>query len=197
MSSRWLSPIQLPWNTWLKRLHTMRKRLQQDPFTRLNTIEEVLIAADMGLYIDVNQATADDWLRLPGISIHQAKNLVSLSHQGVVFYALEDIAAALGVPCRHLRPVSPLLRFCYYDNASTVTPAALSINSATIAQLMGLPGMSSPLAERILNERQRSPFMTWSNVHHRLRLSPEQTNEWMHYLTVSPTVPKPPPSDPP
>jgi predicted nucleic acid-binding OB-fold protein len=44
--------------------------------------------------------------------------------------------------------------------------------------------MSAIMVERIVNERRRSLFTNWSDVHHRLRLSPEQTSQWMHYLTV-------------
>lgn len=172
------------WQTWLNRLHPLRERLQQDPLARLTNLAEVAIAADLGMRIDANQATVDDWLRLPNISIHQARSLVSLSQSGVVFYGPDDLAAALGVPSQHLAPLAPILQFCYYDEASPVAALPPSLNQATIAQLMTLPGMSGAIAERIVNERRRSPFTNWSDVHHRLRLAPEQTSQWMHYLTL-------------
>lgn len=170
--------------TWFNRLHPLRERLQRDPLARLSDLGEVAIAADLGMRIDVNQATVDDWLRLPSISIHQARSLVGLSQSGVVFYGVEDLAAALGVPSQHLAPLTPVLQFCYYDEASTVAALPTSLNQATIAQLMALPGMSGAIAERIVNERRRSPFTNWSDVHQRLRLTPEQTSQWMHYLTI-------------
>jgi len=170
--------------TWLNHFHPLRERLQRDPLARLDNLAEVAIAADLGMRIDVNQARVDDWLRLPNISIHQARTLVSLSHSGVVFCGLDDVAAALGMASQHLAPLAPVLQFCYYDEASAVAALPTSLNQATPAQLMALPGMSIAIAERIVNERQRSPFTTWSDVHHRLRLAPEQTSQWIHYLKI-------------
>lgn len=72
----------------------LQQRLRQDPYYRLRSFEEVALAAAIGIKIDVNQATVDDWLRLPGISIHQGRSLVQLTSQGVQFYSLDDVAAA-------------------------------------------------------------------------------------------------------
>lgn len=170
--------------TWQQWTHPVRDRLKRDPLARLTSLEEVPIAAALGMQIDANQATVDDWLRLPGISIHQARTLTTLSRSGVSFHCIEDIAAALGIPDRQLMPLSPLLLFCYYDPLSSARPAPVSLNQATPTQLLTLPGMSSSLVEHILNERRRSPFTNWADVHHRLRLTPEQTARWMHYLRI-------------
>jgi DNA uptake protein ComE-like DNA-binding protein len=178
------TPPQQILRSWLRRFHPARERLQRHPLARLNNWEEVAIAADLGIQIDVNQATVDDWLRLPGISIHQARTLTRLTQSGIAFHCLEDVAAALDIACHRLQPLSPVLRFCYYDPAGAVRPVAVSLNCATVAQLTAVPGMSAIMVERILNERRRSLFTNWSDVHHRLRLSPEQTSQWMHYLTV-------------
>lgn len=179
---RWAPQQKL--QTWLRRFHPARERLQRDPLGRLQNLEEVAIAADLGIHIDVNQATVDDWLRLPGISIHQARTLANLTQSGVAFHCLEDVAAALGVAGHRLAPLSPILQFCYYDPASSVRPVAISLNHATVAQLTTIPGMSAVLVERIVNERRRSPFVSWSDVHHRLRLTSEQTSQWLYYLRV-------------
>lgn len=187
MAERYDSPLRTSRQkvySWLRRFHPVRERLKRDPLGRLNNLEEVAIAADLGIQIDVNQATVDDWLRLPGISIHQARMLTRLTQSGVAFHCLEDVAAALGVAPQRLLPLNPVLLFCYYDPVSTVAPVALSLNHATAAQLSTIPSMSPSLLERILNERRRSPFTNWSDVHHRLRLTPEQTSQWMHYLKV-------------
>ncbi|MEM9504993.1 MAG: ComEA family DNA-binding protein [Cyanobacteria bacterium P01_E01_bin.43] len=177
-------PARRPLQAWLRQFHPARARLQRDPLARLDSLEEVVIAADLGITIDVNQATIDDWLRLPGLSIHQARTLATLSQNGVVFCGLDDIAAALGISIRALEPLSPILAFCYYDPESLVAAQSTSLNQATVGQLMALPGMSARVAEQIINERRRSPFLNWSDAHHRLRLSAAQTSQWMHYLNV-------------
>ncbi|MGF1524789.1 MAG: helix-hairpin-helix domain-containing protein [Leptolyngbyaceae cyanobacterium] len=183
-SLRSRSPLQRWLHIWQQLTHPARTRLQRDPFSRLTSVEEIPIAAALGIRIDANQATIDDWLRLPGISIHQARTLTHLSHSGVSFHCIEDLAAALGIPCRQLIPLRPLLQFCYYDPASTAEPVPISLNQATQDQLLALPGLSPLLAERILNERQRSPFTNWADIHQRLRLTPEQTTQLMYYIRV-------------
>lgn len=170
--------------TWFNQFHPLSAKLRRDPMVRLATASEVAVAADLGVRIDANQATVDDWLRLPGLSIHQARTLVNLSQSGVVFYGLDDVAAALGLASYHLTCLAPILQFCYYDEDSPLTALPPSLNQATVAQLMALPDMSAAIAERILNERQRSAFANWSDVQQRLRLSPEQISQWMHYLKV-------------
>ncbi|NER80747.1 MAG: ComEA family DNA-binding protein [Leptolyngbya sp. SIO1D8] len=169
---------------WQRWFHPERDRWLRDPFARLTSLEEVPAAAALGVRIDANQATVDDWLRLPGISIHQARTLVTLSQSGVPFHCMEDIAAALGVPHRQLMPLNPIVQFCYYDPVSPVTGQTVLLNQATTAELLTLPGISTSLVERIINERRRSPFANWGDFHHRLRLTPEQTACWMHYLRV-------------
>jgi hypothetical protein len=63
------------WLTTTARLdpnwQAIRTRIQSDPYYRLQSPAEIAIAATLGMRIDVNQASVDDWLRLPGISIHQ------------------------------------------------------------------------------------------------------------------------------
>src|SRR4028119_505459 len=101
---------------------SIRARLQSDPYYRLQSAEEIAIAAALGMKIDVNQASVDDWLRLPGISIHQARLLFELASMGIQFCCIEDIAAALSIPVQRLKPLQSILSFCYYDGESLSTP---------------------------------------------------------------------------
>src|SRR3712207_5879865 len=89
--------------------HLIRVRIQNDPYYRLQSSEEIAIAAELGMQIDVNQAGVDDWLRLPGLSIHQARSLVELTGSGVQFCCIEDLAAALSCPVQRLKPLQPIL----------------------------------------------------------------------------------------
>jgi DNA uptake protein ComE-like DNA-binding protein len=105
------------WRRWQGWLHPVAARLKQNSRVRLHSEEEVSVAATLGVRIDVNQATVDDWLRLPGLSIHQAHRLVQHVEQGEALLCLEDIATALGVPEATLQPLAPILQFCYYETA--------------------------------------------------------------------------------
>ncbi|MEB3250536.1 MAG: ComEA family DNA-binding protein, partial [Cyanobacteriota bacterium] len=63
------------WQRLRRQLHPLASRLAQEPGCRLRSQGEVDLAAELGFSLDVNQATVDDWLRLPGISIRQAQVL--------------------------------------------------------------------------------------------------------------------------
>jgi DNA uptake protein ComE-like DNA-binding protein len=100
----------------------IRKKIAKDPYYRLQSLSEIAIAAELGIRIDVNLATVDDWLRLPGFSIRQARSLVELVKMGVQLVCLEDIAVAIGVSPQHLQPYEPVLAFAYYDRLSPLSP---------------------------------------------------------------------------
>ncbi|MBD2025925.1 ComEA family DNA-binding protein [Leptolyngbya sp. FACHB-711] len=163
-------------------LHPLRSRLLNDPYYRMQSLEEVRLAAALGIRIDVNQASVDDWLRLPGLSIHQARSLVALTQSGVAFHCLEDIAAALNVPLSRLRPLEPVLQFCYYAPDRPDALPRLNANTATLEELMRLPPIDTALARAIVQHRQSHPYRNLPDLQQRLHLSPQRTADLMHYL---------------
>lgn len=159
------------------------QRLAQDPAYRLASPAEVAQAAELGFRLDVNQATVDDWLRLPGISIRQAQTLVHLRQVGVSFHDLEDVAAALGVSMQALQPLAPVLAFCYYDDLGALSPRPVAVNQATLTDLARIPDMPPPLAQAIWQERQRrGSFRSMADLQRRLNLPPDTIATLMHYL---------------
>jgi DNA uptake protein ComE-like DNA-binding protein len=166
---------------WLQ-LQTIRNRLLHDPYYRLQSNEEIAVAAALGIRIDVNQASVDDWLRLPGLSIHQARSLVQLSRSGVQFYCLEDIAAALNVPLQRLKPLEPMLKFCYYDDA--ISPSQrINPNTATVENLVQIPAMELTLAQAVVENRTLGgPYRNLVDFQRRLSLPGQLTAQLMHYL---------------
>ena len=174
-----------PWQS-LRRLkgalHPLRDRLEHDPYYRLQSYEEVALVAEWGYCLDVNRATPDDWLRLPGISIHQARCLSGLTQSGVQFYCLEDIAAALSVTPDSLEPLSPVLSFRYYTASGPDTSTAMAVNQASVTELSRLPGMTSILAQAIAAERQRRTFRNAADFQTRLRLPPDLMEQLIYYL---------------
>jgi DNA uptake protein ComE-like DNA-binding protein len=168
--------------SWLQ-LQTIRNRLLNDPYYRLQSVEEIAVAASLGIQIDVNQATVDDWLRLPGLSIHQARSLVQLSHAGVQFYCLEDIAVALSVPLQRLAPLTPILKFCYYD-AETSSFPRINPNTATVEALIQIPTMDLALAQAIVENRQLAgAYRNLVDFQKRLSLPGHMTSQLMYYLS--------------
>lgn len=166
---------------WTQQQPKLHARILADPYYRFQSLAEVALAADLGVKIDVNQASVDDWLRLPGLSIHQARQLVHLTQHGVQFYCIEDVAAALSLPVQRMQPLAAILQFCYYDSAALAT--SVNLNAATTEQLMGIPGMNATVARSIIRDRMtRGPFQNFADLQQRLNLAGETAQALLPYL---------------
>jgi DNA uptake protein ComE-like DNA-binding protein len=160
---------------------SLRSRIIEDPYYRFKSAFEIAVAADLGVQIDVNQASVDDWLRLPGISIHQARQLVTLSQAGVAFYSISDLAAALNIPAARLQWLAPVLSFQYYDTALALP--SVQVNRSTVAELVQIPQISPELATEIVSQRELGGnFTDLVNFQQRLGLSGELIGTLMHYF---------------
>lgn len=165
---------------WLQS-QALRNQLLNDPYYRMQSTAEIAIAAALGIRINVNQASVDDWLRLPGLSIHQARSLVELRRTGVQFYCVDDIAAALNMPWQRLKPLEPVLHFCYYDQERD--QRRLNPNMATVEMLLSIPAIDQTLAAAILQNRSSAgKFRNLVDLQQRLSLSGELVSQLMHYL---------------
>jgi DNA uptake protein ComE-like DNA-binding protein len=154
-----------------------------NPYYRLQSLDEVRLAATLGVRIDVNQASVDDWLRLPGISIHQARSLVAFTQTGVQFHCLEDIAAALQLPAQRLQPLTPILQFCYYDVEGGPSFQPVNPNIASEEILVRLPGVDLVLARAIIENRQlQGTYRNLNDLQQRLSLPGSTVAKLMHYL---------------
>jgi DNA uptake protein ComE-like DNA-binding protein len=148
----------------------------------MESLAEIAIAAALGIRIDVNQASVDDWLRLPGISIHQARSLVELHRSGVQFYCVEDIAAALNMPLQRLKPLEVVLKFCYYDEERYLQPL-VNPNTATVEILVKIPVIDRTLAAAIVQNRTSlGPYRNLVDLQRRLSLAGVTVSKLMHYL---------------
>lgn len=169
---------------WLN-LHRqkIRAKIQSDPYYRFQSLEEIAIAVELGIQIDVNQASVDDWLRLPGISIYQARNLVELTGIGVQFFCIEDVAAAISVPVQRLKPLQPILYFGYSDPESLLSPQRVNPNTASVEQLEQIPLLESSLAQLIIQNREQNGFYrNLPDLQRRLSLNSQLISQLMHYL---------------
>ena len=160
---------------------SLRSRIIEDPYYRFKSAFEIAVAADLGVSIDVNQASVDDWLRLPGISIHQARQLVALSQSGVAFHSISDLAAALNMPIQRLQWLAPVLSFQYYE--PTLALPSVKLDRATVDELIQIPQISPELAAEIISQREQGGnFKNLVDFQQRLGLSGESICELMHYL---------------
>lgn len=180
---KWLASVTRLSSDFNAQLQPLRAKILSDPYCRFHSTEEIRLAAVMGIRIDVNQASVDDWLRLPGLSIHQARSLVDLTQGGVQFHCLEDLAAALNLPVQRLKPLEPVLSFYYYDAESICSIQQLNPNTASTEMLIRIPVVDLFLARAIVQNRLLAgPYRNLADLQRRLALPGSLTAELMHYL---------------
>ena len=161
----------------------IRNKIANDPYYRFQSLKEVAIAIELGVRIDVNLATVDDWLRLPGFSIHQARSLVELAKMGIQFVCLEDIAAAINVSLSSLLPYQSILTFAYYDRLSPLSPVKTNINCASTEEIAAIPNIDYNLAQKLIaNRQEQGKFCNIVDLSSRLNLDSNTTSQLMHYI---------------
>ncbi|NDJ19917.1 ComEA family DNA-binding protein [Myxacorys almedinensis] len=165
-------------------MRSLKFQIQNDPYYRFQSLEDIKIAASLGIQIDVNQATIDDWLRLPGLSIHQARLLTGLSRSGIQFVCADDVAAALGISAQRVKPLEPIMQFCYYDIESLHQIRRVNLNTASAEELTQIPAIKPVLAHAIARNRTTNGnYKHLVDLQERLSLPSQITADLMHYLT--------------
>lgn len=154
-------------------------RLRQQPGHRLRNATEVRLAAELGWRLDVNRATAGDWLRLPGISADQVDLLIRLQAGGVQLSGPEDLQRLLDVPASVIASWQPLLTYSWYgEPPAGLPPRRVDLNQAPPRELETL-GLSSQRCSRLLRERARAPFEDLADLQQRLHLPAELIESWI------------------
>jgi len=162
-------------------------RLARDPGLRLKDALEVRHAASLGWRLDVNRATAADWLRLPGCTPAQVDLLLRLQAGGIQLSGSEDLRQVLAIGEEQVRRWQPLLVFRWYDAPpASRLPAPIPVNQAGASQLEALPGLSPERRQRLLRERARQPFRDLADLQLRLQFPPAVVEQWIGRVSFEP-----------
>jgi hypothetical protein len=155
-------------------------KLQHNPALKLEDAEAVGRAAAMGWRLDVNRATAADWLRLPGIAADQVDLLLRLQAGGIQLSGTDDLQRALELSDAVVRSWQPLLEFRWYGEPAAPFQAAtrVDLNQASSQELTGL-GLDAPRLSRLLRERSRSPFRDLADLQQRLQFPADLVESWI------------------
>ncbi len=166
-------------------------RLHQDPALRLRDAAEVRRAAALGWKLDVNRATAADWLRLPGCRAEQVDLLLRLQAGGVQLSGPDDLQQLLGLDAPQLAAWLPLLSFHWYGEPAADLPAPLAVNRAAADELERRLGLSPERCRRLLAERKRAPYRDLAELQQRLQLPPALVESWIGQLSFDAGPPGP------
>ncbi len=156
-------------------------KLAHEPGRRLSSAEEVRHAAALGWRLDVNRATAADWLRLPGCRAEQVDLLLRLQAGGVQLSGPDDLQRLLALSEAELHGWQPLLEFRWYGTAPPAASGceAIAVNQAGARELERLPDIGAELVGRLLRERARRPFSDLADLQQRLQLSAAIVEAWI------------------
>jgi hypothetical protein len=171
-------------------------KLQHNPALKLEDAEAVGRAAALGWRLDVNRATATDWLRLPGIHADQVDLLLRLQAGGIQLSGADDLQMVLELSDAVLRGWLPLLEFRWYGEPAAPFKLVnrVDLNQASSQKLAGL-GLDPPRLSRLLRERSRRPFRDLADLQERLQFPAELVESWIGkvHFRQSPAGPELPP----
>jgi DNA uptake protein ComE-like DNA-binding protein len=87
------------------------------------------------------------------------------------------------MPVQRLKPLQPILSFCYYDAESLASPQPINPNTAAVEQLTKIPAVDLFLARAIVENRlEFGAYRNLADFQRRLSLNPQLTSELMYYL---------------
>lgn len=172
-------------------------KLRGSPDLRLRNAEEVRHAAALGWCLDVNRASAADWLRLPGCGLDQADRLLRHQAEGQQLSGPEDVRRLLEFEEAQINSWLPVLIFHGSDAAPRPkAPPPLRINQASDQLLRRQLNLSEACCQRLMRERAIRPFRSLEDLRRRLGLSDPQVEGWIGRLSFQPGLGSPllPPS---
>lgn len=111
--------------------------------------------------LDLNGADRTQLLQLPGVGPSMANRIATARDANGGFTSTDDLRSVPGIgPARmeRLRPWVSTNGGTALESSHAATPVMLDINQATPEQLTQLPGIGPKLAQRIVDERAKSPF---------------------------------------
>jgi DNA uptake protein ComE-like DNA-binding protein len=191
----WLDPLARRILNAADRIGTASRSGPPQPVAQARTSADALAprrAANQGWQLDVNRASAAEWQRLPGCTVHQVDLLLRLQRGGVQLSGLEDLQQLLNLDTLTLELWRPLLVFRWYDApAGLQGPLPVQLNQAGGQLLQEQLGLSPDRCRRLLRERGRGPFLDLADLQLRLQFPPQVIEAMIGKVEFTAAVPGP------
>lgn len=173
----WLDPLARRLLNAADRIGTPSRSGPSQPVAQARRSADALAprrAASQGWQLDVNRASAAEWQRLPGCTVHQVDLLLRLQRGGVQLSGVEDLQQLLNLDTFTLELWRPLLVFRWYDApAGLQGPLPVQLNQAGCQLLQEQLGLCPDRCRRLLRERGRGPFLDLADLQLRLQFPPQ------------------------
>jgi DNA uptake protein ComE-like DNA-binding protein len=155
-----------------KRYHLQLHLMQ--PGTAIQSTQEIAVAQEIGIQVDINQASQHELVYRLNLPITQANRILELRKAGVMFTCLEELASYTGIPLAKLTALGSLIRFNYYETAEGFE-RWMRINLLTAEQISREFTLPSTLSAQLVAERdQHGAFTSLVDLRQRLALPYDQ-----------------------
>lgn len=107
--------------------------------------------------IDINVASYEDLLEIPGIGPAKARAIIQFREQNGSFKTIEDLTKVSGIGKATAQRIASFVKL--EGPSGSVTIKKININSAGLEELLELPGIGEVKASEIMKFReQKGPF---------------------------------------
>ncbi|HBT38905.1 MAG: Competence protein ComEA helix-hairpin-helix repeat protein [Thermotoga sp. 50_1627] len=108
------------------------------------------------LPIDVNTASEEDLIHLPGIGETKARWIVEYREKNGPFKSLADLERVPGIGKKTVEMLAPYVNLTVADVVTA--QGKINVNTASLEELMSLPGIGEVKASEIIKVRQQTRF---------------------------------------
>jgi competence protein ComEA len=147
--------------------------------------------------IDLNRASRDELLLLPGVGQGLASRIDQYRREQGAFRSIHDLVQVSGVGQATLERLQPWVQVRPNDAGKAPTTeriakpgkvaglaGTINVNSASADELKRLPGIGPTLSERIVQERLRGPFKSVEDLARVRGIGPKTVERLRSYVST-------------
>jgi competence protein ComEA len=150
--------------------------------------------------IDLNRAGRNELLQLPGVGPTLADRIVDVRDSQGGFRSADDLRSVSGIGPARLERLRPWVRgdgdvSAVVPRSSSITTTSkksdaligqIDVNQANTEELQSLPGVGPKMAQRIIDERSKRPFISVDDLRRVSGIGPKTLEKLRPFVKLGP-----------